>query len=338
MNIAKLLEKRRVQWDELEALCGVMELRGRTKSSVRGEHRGAAGVTRFATLYRSACADLALADAYQLPPATVQYLHRLVARAHNQLYRSRRFQYERLAHTLFTAAPRQIFNDGCVRIAAIIFFGLFALSMVVARNEAMYPGFAESVAGTETLEQMEDMYEKPVHGSLDHYVVMAAFYINHNTGIGLVCFGLGILIIPTLFKLAFNAVFLGTIFGYMGRDDVASGDNFLHFVTAHGPFELTAIVLSAAAGLKLGVGFFRTRGLRRLDSLRVAALDAVPVISASVVLFVLAAFTEGFISPSPLPYLFKAGWAVFSSGLISFYFVVLGFPREELSALLAPAE
>lgn len=338
MNIAKLLETRRIQWDELESLCSAMETRGRTDGTHRGEHRSAAGVSRFATLYRSACADLALADAYQMPPATVQYLHRLVARAHNQLYRSRRFQWGRLAEALFYDAPRQIFRDPCVRVATIVFFGLFVLSLAIARNESAFPNFAQAVAGTDTLQGMEDMYEKPVHGSLDHYVIMAAYYINHNTGIGLYCFGLGILIIPTLFKLTFNAVFLGTIFGYMSRDDIAAGDNFLHFVTAHGPFELTAIVLSAAAGLKLGVGFFRTHGLSRIHSLRRAGLDSLPIISASVVLFLLAAFTEGFISPSPLPYLFKAGWAIMSSGMISFYFVVLGFPREELSELLAPAE
>ena len=54
--------------------------------------------------------------------------------------------------------------------------------------------------------------------------------------------------------------------------------------------------------------------------------------SASAMLFVLAAFTEGFLSPSPAPYVIKVMWAIFSSGLISFYFVILGFPDlKELS-------
>ena len=313
-------------------MCAAMELRGKTSSSARPSHRGAAGVSRFATLYRAACADLALADAHQLPPSTVAYLHRLVARAHNQLYRSKRFNYAAMVDLLTIEAPRRIFSDPCVRIAAIIFFGLFTLTCFLARNEAAFPGYAETVLGEDQIRSMEDMYEEPLSGSLDHYVSMAAFYINHNTGIGLVCFGLGILILPCLFKLAFNAVVLGAAFGYMARPDAVGGDNFFHFVTAHGPFELTAIVLSAAAGLKLGVGLFFTRGLRRSDSLRMAAIDAVPVISAAVTLFVLAAFTEGFISPSPLPYLFKCGWAIMSSTLITFYFVILGFPYEDFKA------
>jgi uncharacterized membrane protein SpoIIM required for sporulation len=329
MNVAKLLEKRRDQWAELESLCASMETRGRTDKAGGAHHQGAEGISRFSTLYRAACADLALADSYQLPPGTVTYLHRLVARAHNQLYRANKFEPRSWVDVVFREAPQQIFADPCVRVAAVIFFGLFALSMYMGRNEDLFPGFAERIVGSAALEQMEDMYEKPLVGSLEHYVQMSGFYIMHNTGIGLQCFAYGILIIPCLFNLAYNAVALGTVFGYMARPDTVGGDNFYHFVTAHGPFELTAIALAAAAGLRLGVGLFNTGGLTRIDSLRESALNAVPVMAASAVMFLLAAFTEGFLSPSPAPYIVKAMWAVLSSGLISFYFVVLGFPRQE---------
>lgn len=328
MNVAALLEKRRDQWSELERMCDALETRGKATKTAAANHRGAAGVARFSNLYRSACADLALADAYQLPPATVAYLHRLVARAHNQLYRSNRFDPAGWMEMIFYDAPQQIFADPCVRVATIVFFGLFALSMYLGCNEDLFPGFAETMIGTETIEQMEEMYEQPISGSMDHYVPMAGFYIMHNTGIGLRCFAFGILIVPCLYILAFNAITLGTVFGYMARPDAVGSDNFFHFVTAHGPFELTAIALSAAAGLRLGVGFFFTGGLGRIESLRQSAIKSVPVMAASAVLFTLAAFTEGFLSPSPAPYLAKALWAILSSGLISFYFVVLGFPRD----------
>ena len=323
MNVAKILEKRQRQWAELETLCDKLEVRGKDKK------QGAAGISRFATLYRAACADLALADSYQLPPATVTYLHRLVARAHNRLYRANRIDPTTWADTILRVAPRQMFVDPCVRVASLLFFGLFTLSAIIGANESLFPEFVQQLVGTKQIEQLETMYEKPVSGSLDHYISMAGFYIMHNTGIGLQCFAFGILIIPCLFKLAYNAVTLGAMFGYMSREDSVGGDNFLHFVTAHGPFELTAIALAGAAGLRFGLGLFHTRGLTRVDSLRDAANHAVPIMASSATLFVLAAFTEGFISPSPLPYLFKAFWAIFSAGLISFYFIVLGFPRTE---------
>ena len=46
------------------------------------------------------------------------------------------------------------------------------------------------------------------------------------------------------------------------------------------------------------------------------------------VLFFLAALIEGFVSPSYLPYWFKAMVAVLTSGSLMFYFVILGYPRE----------
>jgi uncharacterized membrane protein SpoIIM required for sporulation len=324
MIIAAVLERRQQQWTELERLCDAMEVSGKLRKGSAQE------VSRFASLYRAACADLALADSYQLPPATVTYLHRLVARAHNNLYRASRFNPGTWSETVLETAPRQIFSDPCVWVATLLFFGLFTVAMMISFQETAFPKFAEAIVGQEQLEQVEEMYSQPIVGSFDRYIFMAGMYIRHNTGIGLQCFALGILIIPCLFKLAFNAVTLGTIFGYMARPESAGGEHFLHFVTAHGPFELTAIALAGAAGLRLGVGLFATGGLARIDSLYRSARAAVPIMAASAVLFFLAALTEGFISPSPLPYLFKAAWAVLSSGLISFYFVVLGFPKNLL--------
>lgn len=315
MNVANLVEKRKQQWNELEKLC---------ETRLRG-----AQVARFAALYRAACADLALAAAYQLPPSTVGYLHRLVGRAHSRLYRSERFQPASWLGVIFRDAPRQIFSDPCVRVAAILFFGLFSLSACLGYNEHLFPGFAETVVGTEQLDQTSESFSSGLEGSFTHYIAMAGFYIRHNTGIGLRCFAFGILLIPCLYILCFNATLLGASFGYMTRADVAGSEAFSIFVTAHGPFELTAIALSAGAGLRLGIGLFRTEGMTRMGSLQINAKRAIPMMVAAACLFFLAAFTEGFISPSPLPYPFKAGWAIGSSGLLMAYFVLLGMPPQE---------
>ncbi|MCC9603802.1 stage II sporulation protein M [Stieleria sp. JC731] len=330
MNVAKLLEKRRTDWSELEQLCEAMELRGRTDGA-GVKHRGAAGITRFASLYRAACADLALADAYQLPPNTVTYLHRLVARAHNQLYRTQSASPGGWFRVLLEEAPQRIFADGCVKVATIVFFGLFAMAMIMGAAENQFPEFSERVCGSKMLEATEDSFREPLNVAPEEYSARAAFYIRHNTGIGLQCFAWGILLIPCLYTLAYNAIVLGATFGYMSRDGIEGADHFFEFVTAHGPFELTAIALSAAGGMRLGLGLFYTKGLSRVDSVRLAGRDAVPIMAASAAMFILAAFTEGFLSPSGAPYLVKVAWSIFSSGLITLYFVILGFPRQKTS-------
>jgi uncharacterized membrane protein SpoIIM required for sporulation len=329
MKVADLLEKRRQEWIELEALCKQLQ------SNPREFARYGEQIMRFGKLYRSACSDLALAERYQLPPTTVDYLHDLVAKSHNQLYRSQSIDWSRWWRMISRDVPRAIFADPCVHIAALIFFGLFTLSALLGRAETLYPNFPAQVVGNDEITKMEEMYEKPPEGNLDHYVGMAAYYIQHNTSIGLTCFGKGPMIIPCVIELAYQAVHLGCIFGYMARPGVTQGENFFHFVTAHGPFELTAIALAAAAGLRVGVGLIATAGYRRLDSLRTHALKSLPIIAVSVVLFFAAAFTEGFISPSPLPYSFKAGWALVSSTAMMLYFVALGHPEPDASVVVS---
>ena len=53
-------------------------------------------------------------------------------------------------------------------------------------------------------------------------------------------------------------------------------ENFSNFVTVHGPFELTGIVLMSAAGMRLGFSMIDTRGLTHSASLERPAEQSVP--------------------------------------------------------------
>ena len=328
MKVAELLESRRQNWRQLEQMCVDMEkLRRRSIEAPR--------VARFAALYRAACADLALADSYQLPPNTVQYLHQLVGRAHNQLYRSRKFNFSAWGHEMFHVLPRRLYYDNALRLAFFLFWGVFLASMYLASEHSPVPGFAQAVLTDKGITGLEQMYETPIsqRGGDDFDFInqrfgMAGFYIFHNTGIGLKVFAAGLLFgVGGLFATFFNAASLGAAFGHMTK--VPQWENFSEFVTAHGPFELTAIVLSAAAGMRLGFALVDTRGLSRMASLRRASVEAMPTMGAAMVLFFLAALVEGFISPSNLPYEVKASVAMLSGALMMGYFIMLGYGKGE---------
>ena len=318
MKVVDLLESRRANWSELEQSCALM-------ATSRRKSLRPADVARFAELYRSACADLALADAYQFPPNMVQYLHHLVGRAHNQLYRSRTFRFQAWGYEMLYAVPQRLFRDNCFRLAFVIFWGLFVASMAMAYYS---PEFADRTIGKEQMDQFKEMYEKPLHESASARGEMGGFYVFHNAGIGLQCFAMGLVFgVLGLVTLVTNAVLLGAVFGFMATTEQRG--NFFTFVTAHGPFELTAIVLSAAAGMRLGFAMIDTGGWSRTASVRRAGREAVPTVLAAVILFVLAALIEAFISPTSLPYVVKAAVAIASSGVLMFYFVMLGYPRGD---------
>jgi uncharacterized membrane protein SpoIIM required for sporulation len=175
---------------------------------------------------------------------------------------------------------------------------------------------------------MDHMYAEPPgaarqDGMQRNDTVMTGFYIQHNAGIGLRCFAWGIFLgLGSLKEMLFEGIVLGTVFGHMAVGPHAS--NFFTFVTAHSSFELSAIVLSGAAGLRMGWGLVDTQGQSRIDSLRREAANALPAVCAGVVLFVLAALVEGYVSASSLPYWAKAAVAVLSAALIIAYLALGG--------------
>jgi uncharacterized membrane protein SpoIIM required for sporulation len=317
MKTVIFLESRRENWHSLERLCDELESRRRRRLP-------SAALTRFATLYRAACADLALADAAQLPPGTVDYLNQLVGRAHNQLYRSGRFQLAAWRETIFVDLPRQLFTDRTLWLAMALFWGIFFATMALG---AASPAFVQEVLGDGAKAFEQSFANGFGNRSSNDDMFMAGFYIHHNTSIGLQCFAYGLVFgVGGLFVTAFNAAYIGTVFGHMMT--TPQRDNFLTFVTAHGPCELTAIVLCAAAGLRLGFSLIRTGGLSRAASVRAAGKQSLPVISLAMLLFFCAAMIEGFLSPSRAPYWVKAFVAVFTGLMIFGYIVVLGFVRN----------
>jgi len=318
MRVAERLEQRESSWRELDLLIGRFSDRRRRRPSAQE-------VLRLGELYRAACTDLMLAEDHDLPRETVANLHALVGRAHNLVYRASGFDFRDLGRALFQTAPRRLRSDPALRLSALVFWGTFLFTALLAAGRA---DFAGQVVGNAALESIDHTFAEPVDavrrdGMSRNDTMMTGFYIFNNPSIGLRCFAWGIVFgLGSLYHLFYNAMFLGTLTGYMATRPSAA--NFFTFVTAHSSFELTAIIVSAAAGLRLGWGLIDTQGQSRVSSLRREAVNALPAVGAAVVLFVLAAFIEGYISASSVPYWAKAGVAIMSAAVIVAYLTLGG--------------
>jgi uncharacterized membrane protein SpoIIM required for sporulation len=105
-----------------------------------------------------------------------------------------------------------------------------------------------------------------------------------------------------LFFLAFNGFFMGTVAGYIAA--LGYGSTFFPFIATHSAFELTAIVLCGAAGLRIGRAMLLPGRLPRLLSLQIAARETSSIVFGAAVMLFLAAAVEAFwssaawISPS----------------------------------------
>jgi uncharacterized membrane protein SpoIIM required for sporulation len=98
--------------------------------------------------------------------------------------------------------------------------------------------------------------------------------------------------------VGYNGLLFGAVAGFL----VTRGDSerFFSFVVTHSAFELTAIVLSGAAGLKLGHAVLAPGRLTRAQALMRAARETSPVVACFFAMLVIAAAIEAFWS--------SAGW------------------------------
>jgi uncharacterized membrane protein SpoIIM required for sporulation len=135
---------------------------------------------------------------------------------------------------------------------------------------------------------------------------MFGYYISHNIGIAFQCFAGGLFAgIGTLFYLLYNGAIAGAIGGYLTERGHSA--TFYSFVATHSAFELTAIVLSGAAGLKIGHSLLAPGRLRRGQSLVAATKDSAVIVSGAAIMLLIAAAIEAFWSsaswlPHPVKY------------------------------------
>jgi uncharacterized membrane protein SpoIIM required for sporulation len=280
------------EWAELEALLDRVLGRGYRKSGKAGDVPG----DRVAALYRRACEQLALARARAYPAYLVDRLERLTADGHQVIYQGREFGFARLRQVLAVDFPRAVREQSRYVAAAAALFVLptLAVALLVYRH----PEMILSLVSADTAASFEQMYS-PAADSIGRVReattdwMMFGYYIRNNIGVAFQCFAGGLFAgIGSLFFLAYNGAFSGAIAGYLTERGMAP--TFYSFVATHSAFELTAIVLSGAAGLRIGHALLAPGRLTRRQALVGATQDSAIMLYGITAMLIVAAGIEAF--------------------------------------------
>jgi uncharacterized membrane protein SpoIIM required for sporulation len=293
------------EWQELEALLD--QLLHRRKAA-----RGAPPIQgeRVAVLYRRACEHLALARARSYPAYMLDQLERLTADAHQVIYQRREFGLAKIRHFLNAEFPQTVrANAVYVWLSAALFY---VPALVIGWLMYARPELILSVVDAGTAASFEQMYSEAAQAvgrEAQSDWLMFGYYIRHNIGIAFQCFAGGLFAgVGSLFYLIYNGAIIGAVAGYL--TERGHGPTFWAFVVTHSAFELTAIVLSGAAGLKIGYSLVAPGRLTRLQSLVAATQDCAPIVAGTAMLLFVAAALEAFwSSASWLPHIVKYGVA-----------------------------
>jgi uncharacterized membrane protein SpoIIM required for sporulation len=272
--------------------------------------------------YLDLCQQLAIAKERMYDDALLERLNRLVLELYRELYRYRSETRLNLYAFYRRDFPLAIYRHRfyiLVALLVLVLPGLVAGAWTYLDEDAIY-----SVVDGSQVRQMERMYDPQAdklgrERESETDILMFGFYIKNNISVAFRCFAGGLLLgIGTLLVLFFNGMFMGSIAGHLTRLDYV--DTFYPFVAGHGSFELTAIVFSGAAGLRLGFAILNPGQSSRLDSLRQAGRDVVPMLYGIVLMLVIAAFLEAFWSSNgALPIAVKYAVAAVLWGLVLLY-------------------
>jgi uncharacterized membrane protein SpoIIM required for sporulation len=258
--------------------------------------------------YRQVCQHLALSRSRNYSPRLEARLNRLALLGHRHLYARDAGSAVGLVNFFardFPACVRR--NGGFVAIMALLFYvPLFGMIIAIWLD----PALAGAVLSPNELAEMEGMYDPAAEriGARDSGddFLMFGFYVMHNIGIGFRTFASGLLFgLGAVYVILFNGVTLGAVIGHLSANGF--GQTLWPFIAGHGAFELNAIVLAGAAGLKLGYSLLAPGRRRRAEALRVSALEAMPIVYGFTAMLLGAAFIEAFWSsttwaPSSLKY------------------------------------
>lgn len=265
---------------------------------------GEAGVREFVAEYRALSGDLA-----RLQTATrgetsneVFYLGRLVAGAHNLLYRDRRNSLRAVLRFIANDVPREVRRSAVpIGLAAACLFLPAAIAYVgVVRDPRIAPTFIP----TGMLDRAEEGVVRARSG--EGYIedpevfrpVMASGIIANNVQVTIAAFAFGITAgIGTVLLLLFNGVSLGGVFGLYASKGILS--LIVAFVAPHGVLELTAICIAGGAGFLIAGALLLPGRRTRRRALGENSVRAMRLIAASTLLLIVAGALEGMVSPIP---------------------------------------
>ena len=325
----KIFESRYSEtWQQFEQI--LLQLEKRPNSSQR-KTPNLKAEGEFAQYYRQICHSLSLAKQRRYSGHLIDRLNDLAIRGHQQLYRRRLGIKSAIVRFFLVEYPALIRQEAnYFRLAC----GLFAIpAVVIGLLIVSQPGLIYSVFSPEQIGMFESMYDPDVEHigrerQSDDDFVMFGFYIRNNIGVSFRTFAGGIVFgLGSVFFLAYNGIIIGAVAGHI--TNLGYIHTFYSFVVGHGAFELTAICLSGAAGLKMGFALISPGREPRVAALKKAATIGVKMLYGVVMFLLIAAFLEAYWSSmTSIPVVIKYCVAAGFWGFVILYFAVVGRPHE----------
>ena len=250
------------------------------------------------------------------------YLNNLAQQIFHSIYKNKKSRRSRLMSFWTDELPHLIYNARQeFRLAFFLFVVAFIIGVV---SSAMNPEFPRVILGDSyvdmTIENIESGDPMAVYKEKGAFGMSMGITIN-NLFVAFLIFILGVFYaIGTVFFLIKNAVMVGA-FQYFFFEKGVFLESFLT-IWIHGTFEISAIIIAAAAGLTMGKGLVFPETYSRLQAFQISARRGLKIMLGIIPLFLLAGFFEGYLTRhTEVPDIVRALFIMVCLSFVLYYYV-----------------
>lgn len=254
-------------------------------------------------LYRATLSSLSVARATSLDAALIDYLEALCARAYFFVYGTRTTLMERVGDFFLRDWPwavRAMWRE-TIASTLIMLAGVAAAFFLVRSDPAFFYSFVpgDLAGGRDPTASAEELRRTLYHDPDDaedlrqSLSVFATFLFTHNAQISIFSFALGVAFcLPSVLLIAYNGATLGAMFAVFEGHHLSL--QFGGWIFIHGVTELFAIILSGAAGIRIGWAVAFPGSRTRLEAAEHAGREGGVVMIGVVIMLMIAGLLEGF--------------------------------------------
>lgn len=331
VNATRFRAAHEADWEELDRIVTAIEKRG-----VRGVSEQALLV--LPVLYRSALSSLSVARETSLDKSLVAYLEQLCTRAYFQIYGVPTSPMRQLGHFFARSWPRAVQALWKETLVAFLLTaaGAIVAYLLVKNNPSWYyillpEGSAQGRDPTASVQFLKStIYGGGADKDQGTLAFFATFLFTHNAQIAIFSFALGFAFcLPTIGLIVYNGLMLGAMVEVFAAKGLGFG--FIGWLMIHGTTELFAIMISGAAGFRIGLALAFPGRQSRADAAVAAGRSAATAMGGTVVMLAVAGLLEGIgrqtiTSDAPR---YAIGTAMLLGWLLYFY-----WPRRDHGAVV----
>ncbi|GIG57227.1 membrane protein [Longispora fulva] len=284
MDLDAYVAEHRGQWQRLEHL-------------TRRRRLTAEEADELIALYQRTTTHLSVVRSRAPDPVLLARLSQLVLASRAAITGSGRFRWAEVGRFFTVSFPVTVYRARAWWIS--VGAGFTALWLLLTAYVAGHPETQRALMSEDKMSQLVDHDFESYYS--EHAAQDFAFKVwTNNAWIAAVCLAAGVLVVPVFYVLWTNLLNLAVVGGVMVSHD--RGELYFGLLAPHGLLELTAVFVAAGVGLRIGWSWIAPGpGLTRSRSLAQTARAGMTVAMGLVVVLLVSAGVEAFVTPSGLP-------------------------------------